>query len=335
MAPGCTSVSQEKDKQIEQFESKVCSNLLSYSANNQIPLPSTPHPDEQIKVVSDQNTKQTNSSIMDTVDSFEILEQTIMKQKRVSKMKNTDLRLKVLLKRTFNLVCEIMDHENGFDTDTADDNTSDEATNEINEPKCLVNDFDDDDDSSSESESDSDEEDETDSDEDDYVQESINYSKIIPAKVAENKIEDNFNQNNFQNIDLKEYNFYDLGNNIKNEDFIDQSLDENRSNDDHYLSLEPIVTYIEQQSISNKRKLSDEFDQEYFNKRIKSKRSLSSSDDENDEKNSEDYYQLHTNSNCFLLGKDYYQSSNESNLKLMIKSTDNNSYKLTSINFYA
>ena len=51
----------------------------------------------------------------DTVDSFEILEQTILKQKRLARLKNTDLRKKILLKRTFDLVCEIMDKENGFD----------------------------------------------------------------------------------------------------------------------------------------------------------------------------------------------------------------------------
>jgi hypothetical protein len=49
-----------------------------------------------------------------TVDSFEVLEQTILKQKRLARLKNTDLRRKILLKRTFDLVCEIMDKENGF-----------------------------------------------------------------------------------------------------------------------------------------------------------------------------------------------------------------------------
>jgi len=46
-----------------------------------------------------------------------VLEQTILKQKRLARIKNNDLRKKVLLKRTFELVCEIMDHENGFDFD--------------------------------------------------------------------------------------------------------------------------------------------------------------------------------------------------------------------------
>lgn len=53
----------------------------------------------------------------DTVDSFEVLEQTVMKQKRLAKKKKCDLRLRILLKRTFDLVCEIMDRENGFDDD--------------------------------------------------------------------------------------------------------------------------------------------------------------------------------------------------------------------------
>ena len=55
-----------------------------------------------------------------TVDSFEILEQTVIKQKRLAKKKKCDLRLRILLKRTFDLVCEIMDRENGFDDDYID-----------------------------------------------------------------------------------------------------------------------------------------------------------------------------------------------------------------------
>lgn len=57
------------------------------------------------------------SSFSDTIDSFEVLEQTVMKQKRLAKKKKCDLRLRILLKRTFDLVCEIMDRENGFDDD--------------------------------------------------------------------------------------------------------------------------------------------------------------------------------------------------------------------------
>lgn len=72
----------------------------------------------------------------DTVDSFEILEQTILKQKRLSRLKNTDLRKKILLKRTFDLVCEIMDRENGFD-DLNDDAKPPTAVVPI-EPKTTV-----------------------------------------------------------------------------------------------------------------------------------------------------------------------------------------------------
>jgi hypothetical protein len=57
------------------------------------------------------------SAYADTIDSFEVLEQTVMKQKRMNKKKKTDLRMRTLLKRTFDLVCEIMDRENGFDSD--------------------------------------------------------------------------------------------------------------------------------------------------------------------------------------------------------------------------
>jgi hypothetical protein len=74
-----------------------------------IPLPSEPYPAKTNDAADDDNAK------IDTIDSFEILEQTIMKQKRLGRSKNVDLRKKILLKRTFDLVCEIMDHENGFE----------------------------------------------------------------------------------------------------------------------------------------------------------------------------------------------------------------------------
>lgn len=69
-----------------------------------IPLPLTPAP-----VVSTR-------APLDTVDSFEVLEQTILKQKKLTRgKKSMDMRCKLLLKRTFDLVCAIMDRENGFD----------------------------------------------------------------------------------------------------------------------------------------------------------------------------------------------------------------------------
>ena len=83
-----------------------------------IPLPTAPYPHD-IKTTSTTTTttlKPTcRSTSCDTIDSFEILEQTIMKQKRLARAKNVDLRKKILLKRTFDRVCEIMDHENGFE----------------------------------------------------------------------------------------------------------------------------------------------------------------------------------------------------------------------------
>lgn len=78
-----------------------------------------------------------SKNFYDTVDSFEILEQTILKQKRLSRLKNTDLRKKILLKRTFDLVCEIMDRENGFD-DLNDDAKPPTAVVPI-EPKTTTN----------------------------------------------------------------------------------------------------------------------------------------------------------------------------------------------------
>jgi len=365
MAPGCTSIQHEKDQKLVQFEVKNCSefaDLFSCTAtNNQIPLPS-PLPSslfedvhhkqqtsnfvvDQTKLTSQAKTtvaSLTSANSLDTIDSFEILEQTIMKQKRISKMKNTDLRLKVLLKRTFNLVCEIMDHENGFDTDDVSESSEQPASETKEVSQRLNEQYDDEVDKDGEDSSDSDDDDdddtESDSDEDDdYVQESINYSKVIPNK-QENEISQT---NDFQNIALKEYNFYELDENRYESLNKNQVLDKTTT-DEHYMSLEPIVTYIEQQSISNKRKLSDDYEQEVYAKRFKSKRSLSSSsDDENEEKLVGDGdYQLESGSSsgCFILADQAQleeSSNNEPNFKLIIKSTDNNGYKLASINFYA
>ena len=75
------------------------------------------------------NIPSSNSNVADTVDSFEILEQTVMKQKRLAKKKKCDLRVRILLKRTFDLVCEIMDRENGFDDDYIDSNNNSSIIN--------------------------------------------------------------------------------------------------------------------------------------------------------------------------------------------------------------
>lgn len=66
------------------------------------------------------------STTIDTIDSFEILEQTVIKQKKLSKNKKNDLRLRILLKRTFDLVCEIMDRENGIGILDTTNETQDE-----------------------------------------------------------------------------------------------------------------------------------------------------------------------------------------------------------------
>jgi len=100
---------------------------------DQIPLPPAP-----ARMNKNYNNKQFRKSpsyrTLETVDSFEILEQTIMKQKRLGRNKNSDMRMKVLLKRTFNLVCEMMDKENGFDSSS---NGSQEEDIESNEQKDI------------------------------------------------------------------------------------------------------------------------------------------------------------------------------------------------------
>lgn len=114
MAPGCTmSNDHTQSNLICNYQSIQSTKPVTTSATiiNQIPLPATPAP---LLV----NKQRKSSPTLDTVDSFEILEQTIMKQKRLGKYKNTDMRMKILLKRTFNLVCEMMDRENGFDLST-------------------------------------------------------------------------------------------------------------------------------------------------------------------------------------------------------------------------
>ena len=199
MAPGCLTIQAKQHDDFTQLNinkdityitltstnseiPNTSNNLLERPENvseinlDQIPLPDTPPPafdDEYYEHETIQESKSAKFQLFDTVDSFEILEQTIMKQKRLARLKNTDLRKKILLKRTFDLVCEIMDQENGFNDDKpesemmvvskkADENEEDEEEDEEN---------DDDDDSSSssssDSDSDSDSEEESDEDEDD------------------------------------------------------------------------------------------------------------------------------------------------------------------------
>lgn len=135
-----TTTSTTTDLTTENIEN----SLESCTVNYQIPLPSDQEPTHSSYSLSDDeddeesdsdsedsdNESTTSSSSSNSesdeneeeeedtenkIDSFEILEQTIMKQKRLARLKNTDLRKKILLKRTFDLVCEIMDKENGFD----------------------------------------------------------------------------------------------------------------------------------------------------------------------------------------------------------------------------
>jgi len=78
---------------------------VTYINLEDIPLPRSPPPPRY-----------------DTVDRFEVLEQTIFKQKRLQRTKkSTDMRMKVLLKRTFDLVCNIIDKENGMDEEDEDE----------------------------------------------------------------------------------------------------------------------------------------------------------------------------------------------------------------------
>lgn len=133
MAPGCSitnnqphqlinSIQLDSDTNFSTSTSSSLSSSFSSSSSakhNQIPLPSTPPPPQVLTTQNTTSAPVSNKVIrrsqsfrtLETVDSFEILEQTIMKQKRLSKTKNTDLRMKILLKRTFNLVCEMMDQE--------------------------------------------------------------------------------------------------------------------------------------------------------------------------------------------------------------------------------
>lgn len=132
MAPGCSISNDQCQSQMivhyqDQNEEK---------ANNQIPLPSTPAPIMPLNSLPKLCRKQ-NYRSLETVDSFEILEQTIMKQKRLGKNKNTDLRTKVLLKRTFNLVCEMMDEENGLENNLPESDTQDKE--EICQNTLIIN----------------------------------------------------------------------------------------------------------------------------------------------------------------------------------------------------
>ncbi|RMZ95348.1 hypothetical protein BpHYR1_011743 [Brachionus plicatilis] len=159
MAPGCFAT---PSQELNESESRptgsenLAKNLIIFTGDEkinleEIPLPAEPAPPlSQIVLLNHQlnkqqsetkvNLKKKNSPkiIYDTVDSFEVLEQTIMKQKRLARLKNTDLRRKILLKRTFDLVCEIMDYENGFEADTPSSSSSESDSDEESEKNDLL-----------------------------------------------------------------------------------------------------------------------------------------------------------------------------------------------------
>jgi hypothetical protein len=376
MAPGCTSVIQQhqnqQDKELVQYDNKnftdfVYSNVQEANSednnnllerNNyyvrydeiyldQIPLPLTPPPDESTETIFsfDQHNQQDKQPInqqlliADTIDSFEILEQTIMKQKRMAKTKNSDLRLKVLLKRTFNLVCEIMDHENGFDSDLGDDSSVIEITQDVKEnfDEDSEDDGSDSDEDTDEQENESDEDDE---DDDEKEEHQPSHDKIIPN--FETNTEKNIQQSDsiqsqidFQTISLNQFEYVDYDNQPKQDSMVfslsDEQLlnDQSKSND--FICLEPIVSFFDQQIVSNKRKLTEDIDSEVYVKRFKLNRSLSSSDEEND---------LNYVSNRIEPTSNSYLFNNLTNNDLIIKSSrkDESSikmFKLSSINFYA
>lgn len=121
MAPGCSTITNDHSQLISHYTESTSAAQDQSNKPNQIPLPSSPAP-QKPKVIK----KSPSFRTLDTVDSFEILEQTIMKQKRLGRTKNSDLRMKILLKRTFNLVCEMMDQENGYESTNS--STTEEPT---------------------------------------------------------------------------------------------------------------------------------------------------------------------------------------------------------------
>jgi len=116
MAPGCTLLNNHSQQIYN--SSSPASSASDKEQRNQIPLPANPPTHTSPNTKAPKQLRISKSPMFrsnETVDSFEILEQTIMKQKRLARLKNTDMRKKILLKRTFNLVCEMMDQENGYE----------------------------------------------------------------------------------------------------------------------------------------------------------------------------------------------------------------------------
>lgn len=201
-----------------------------------IPLPLTPPPSKQEQ-------------------SANILEQTIIKQKRLARFKNTDLRRKILLKRTFDLVCEIMDHENGFDFE---DET--ETINKKQATSSIRTDDEDDDDSSSDSDSDSSDDDDDDddsssssgsSDESDEEEEDVVEQKSTrPYKQSQSvEIDQLIPKPNLRGELICQEPEFSVVNQESNEDldFTElNSIDISESYDDSAFDLDQ-VTYVEEQ----------------------------------------------------------------------------------------
>lgn len=138
------------EKNLLEKNNLILSNDAPQINLDEIPLPSTPPLElnqKNLQTVTNENNlseDKNNSNLsrktkincskirktsLDTIDSFEILEQTIIKQKRLGRLKRYDLRKKILLKRTFDLICDIMENENEIENDLDEDYKSDNLEN--------------------------------------------------------------------------------------------------------------------------------------------------------------------------------------------------------------
>jgi len=380
MAPGCSMTLTNQMLSSTQHEETVAECKPAYSENNtnllessncdlvscydeiyldQIPLPSTPPPATMTASSSSStNLSSTltkakcsplilkiskNSSCfksLDTVDSFEILEQTIMKQKRLGRLKNNDLRMKILLKRTFNLVCEIMDRENGFEEEEEARNQQSNAQQQTESQ--LHNE------SSSYEDSSSDEEEEDEPstpksitlteesiDEQFYSTETLiinlNESETLDScfqasgeQEAFGFIHDleniNFSRFNYESAQLKELetNLIDKNKSFLNTDFFSETtLTELRSIDDHCDSFQ----------LTKFKSSETEADLMNSNKRCKKRRSSAHDDDSDDEEypfdNDNHVQQLQ---NVYMF-QDLTNSNNNNNKKRMSGAMDEPSHK--------
>jgi hypothetical protein len=193
--------------------SQNCYNYNQQINLDQIPLPSTPYP-SFIKESTNESRKSVINDVNSTIDTFDLLEQTIIKQKRLARMKNTDLRLKILLKRTFDLVCEIMDQESELDyerfskenEERVEKSTENEDSDSDSDSESVSSSSSDDSDKDSDSESDSDE----DSDDEDKeldkclkAYEAKNLSHVFSEGITAQSDTDVFNSKDTENLNEK------------------------------------------------------------------------------------------------------------------------------------